>query len=101
MVQCFEAIHGSAPDIAGQNIANPSGLLMGAVNMLAHIGQGPVAELIHNAWLLAIESGIHTADIYNASRSKKKVSTTEFIDAVIDNLGGKTKTTTRCNLLQR
>src|ERR671910_1830589 len=47
----FEAIHGSAPRRAGQNLANPSGLLMGAVMMLVHIGQTDVAERVHNAWL--------------------------------------------------
>jgi isocitrate dehydrogenase len=47
----FEAIHGSAPRRAGQNLANPSGLLLGAVMMLVHIGQPEVAERVHNAWL--------------------------------------------------
>src|SRR5690606_10971564 len=60
----FEAIHGSAPDIAGKGIANPSGLLLGAVMMLVHIGQSDVAEKIHNAWLKTIEDGLHTGDIY-------------------------------------
>ena len=46
----FEAIHGSAPDIAGQGIANPSGLILGAIQMLVYIGQPEVAENIHNAW---------------------------------------------------
>jgi isocitrate dehydrogenase len=54
----FEAIHGSAPRIAGQNIANPSGLLQGAVMMLNHIGQGDVAARVNNAWLKTIEDGI-------------------------------------------
>lgn len=85
----FEAIHGSAPDIAGKNIANPSGLLNGAIMMLNHIGQGATAELIQNAWLRTIEDGIHTADIYKEGTSKKKVGTNEFADAVIDNLGSK------------
>lgn len=83
----FEAIHGSAPDIAGKNIANPSGLLLGAVLMLLHINQADAATRIHNAWLRTIEQGLHTADIYNAATSRKKLSTTEFTDAVIDNLG--------------
>lgn len=82
----FEAIHGSAPDIAGQNIANPSGLLLAACQMLAHMGQTACAETIHNAWLKTIESGHHTADIYS-EKSTKKVSTTEFTQAVISNLG--------------
>lgn len=85
----FEAIHGSAPDIAGKGIANPSALIHGSLMMLNHIGQTPVAEKIYNAWLSTIEQGIHTADIYNENNSKKKVSTREFADAVIANLGTK------------
>ena len=83
----FEAIHGSAPDIAGKNIANPSGLLQGAVMMLNHLGQTKVAEKVQNAWLKTIEDGIHTPDIYTEGLSKKKVSTSEFAEAVIANLG--------------
>ena len=83
----FEAIHGSAPLIAGKNIANPSGLIHGAIQMLVHIGESKVAEQIHNAWSKTIEDGIHTADIYNESTSKVKVGTIEFADAVIENLG--------------
>lgn len=83
----FEAIHGSAPNIAGKNIANPSGLLLAAIQMLAHIGQAEMAQKIHNAWLLTLEQGIHTPDIYNEQTSKKKVGTQEFAKAVIDNLG--------------
>lgn len=85
----FEAIHGSAPDIAGQGIANPSGLLQGGIQMLLHLGENEAAEKIHNAWLKTIEDGIHTADIYDESLSKKKVGTKEFKDAVISNLGQK------------
>ena len=83
----FEAIHGSAPLIAGQNIANPSGLLNGALMMLHHLGQHDVAERIANAWLCTIEKGIHTADIYTEGVSTQKVGTKEFAQAVIDNLG--------------
>lgn len=85
----FEAIHGSAPTIAGQNIANPSGLLQGAILMLNHIGQTAVAELIQNAWLKTIEDGIHTNDIYKKEISKQKVGTKEFAQAVIANLNKK------------
>lgn len=88
----FEAIHGSAPDIAGKDIANPSGLLHGAIMMLLHICQIDIAEKIHNAWLTTIEDGIHTADIYNAHTSKKKVGTQEFADAVIARLGKRPQT---------
>jgi isocitrate dehydrogenase len=83
----FEAIHGSAPDIAGKNIANPSGLLNGAIQMLIHINQPETATLIENAWLKTIEDGIHTADIYSKEHSKQKVGTQEFADAVIARLG--------------
>jgi len=87
--QCamFEAIHGSAPRRANQDVANPSGLLQGAVMMLNHIGQGAVAEKVQNAWLKTIEDGIHTYDIYKEGISKQKVGTNEFAEAVINNLG--------------
>jgi isocitrate dehydrogenase len=87
----FEAIHGTAPDIKGKNIANPSGLLQGAVMMLNHIGQTDIAEKVHNAWLKTIEEGTHTPDIYVEGVSKKKVGTKEFADAVIENLEQKPK----------
>ncbi len=85
----FEAIHGSAPRISGQNKANPSGLLQGAIMMLNHIGQTDVAEKIQNAWLVTIEEGIHTYDIYKEGVSKQKLGTKEFAQAVIANLGRK------------
>ena len=83
----FEAIHGSAPRRAGQDLANPSGLMLGAVQMLVHIGQGDVATDVHNAWLTTIEDGIHTYDIFDEGVSKQKVGTTAFADAVIERLG--------------
>lgn len=83
----FEAIHGSAPDIAGKGIANPSGLIHASVMMLNHIGQNAIAEKIANAWLTTIEQGMHTADIYKEGVSKRKVSTSEFTELVISNLG--------------
>lgn len=83
----FEAIHGSAPRRAGQNLANPSGLLLGAVLMLVHIDQPEVATRVHNAWLRTIEDGIHTYDIYKEGISKQKVGTREFADAIIARLG--------------
>ncbi|MEY3053210.1 MAG: hypothetical protein RLY31_2995, partial [Bacteroidota bacterium] len=83
----FEAIHGSAPDIAGKGIANPSGLLHGAIMMLNHIGQNEVAERIHNAWLKTLEDGIHTADIFREGHRATLVGTRAFAQAVIDRLG--------------
>jgi isocitrate dehydrogenase len=88
--QCamFEAIHGSAPDIAGMDVANPSGLLNGAIMMLVHIQQPEVASLIQNAWLRTLEDGIHTKDI-NSVYTKQLVGTQGFADAVIERLGQK------------
>ncbi|MFN8354952.1 MAG: NADP-dependent isocitrate dehydrogenase [Spirosomataceae bacterium] len=88
----FEAIHGSAPRRAGQNMANPSGLLQGAIMMLNHLGQTEVAEKVQNAWLKTIEDGIHTYDIFKEGVSKQKVGTKEFAEAVISNLGQKPAT---------
>jgi isocitrate dehydrogenase len=85
----FEAIHGSAPRRAGQNLANPSGLLLAAVQMLVHIDLPDLAVLVHNAWLKTLEDGIHTYDIYDEKISKQKVGTQEFADAIIERLGQK------------
>jgi isocitrate dehydrogenase len=86
-IAMFEAIHGSAPRRANQNLANPSGLLLGGVMMLVHIGQPEIAERVHNAWLRTLEEGIHTYDIFQEGVSKQKVGTKEFADAVVANLG--------------
>ncbi len=85
----FEAIHGSAPRRAGQNLANPSGLFLGAIQMLVHIGQADIAELAHNAWLKTIEDGVHTYDIFKEGISKEKVGTKEFAAAVVSRVGQK------------
>jgi len=86
-VAMFEAIHGSAPDISGKDMANPSGLLNAAVSMLAHIGDAATADKVKNAWLTTIEEGYHTADIYKEGQSVKKVGTQEFAEEVINRLG--------------
>ena len=83
----FEAIHGSAPRRAGQNLANPSGLVLASVQMLNHLGQGKVAAKIHNAWLKTIEDGIHTYDIFQEGVSRQKVGTKEFARAVAQRMG--------------
>jgi isocitrate dehydrogenase len=88
----FEAVHGSAPDIAGQNIANPSGLLTAATQMLVHLGCSAHATRVHNAWLRTIEDGVHTPDIYREGNSKEKVGTREFAEAVIARLGAEPQT---------
>ncbi len=85
----FEAIHGSAPRRAGQNLANPSGLLLGAVMMLNHIGQSDIATKVHNAWLKTMEDGVHTYDIFKEGISKEKVGTKEFAQAVVERVGQK------------
>jgi isocitrate dehydrogenase len=90
-VSMFEAVHGSAPDIAGKGVANPSGLLGAATQMLVHIGEAQVAETIHNAWLATLESGIHTADFYREGLSQREVGTQAFSQAVMDRLGERPK----------
>ena len=91
-VAMFEAIHGSAPRRAGQNLANPSGLFLGSILMLVHINQPDVAENAHNAWLKTIEDGVHTYDMYKEGISKEKVGTKEFAEAVVARLGQKPET---------
>ncbi len=99
-VAMFEAIHGSAPDIAGTGTANPSGLLHGAIMMLVHIGQSDVAEKVHNAWLRTIEDGIHTADIFKDGLSRQMAGTDAFADAVIERIGQYPETLNRVEYAQ-
>ncbi len=100
-VAMFEAIHGSAPQIAGQNIANPSGLLLSGVLMLLHIGQAEVAARVQNAWLRTLEEGLHTGDIYKEGLSRQKLGTQEFAAAVIARLGQVPQTMPAANYRQR
>jgi len=87
-VSMFEAIHGSAPDIAGQGIANPSGLLLAGVMMLRHLGQADAAARIHNAWLTTVEDGVRTGDMRpDQDDAAEPVGTEAFADAVIARLG--------------
>lgn len=86
-VAMFEAVHGSAPSIAGQDVANPSGLLNAAVMMLVHLNLTDEANLIENAWKKTLELGFHTQDIYNEHSSNKLVGTKEFAYSIIANLG--------------
>ena len=83
----FEAIHGSAPTIAGQNKANPTGFIQAAIMMLVHIGQIEAANNIRNALFKTIEDGVHTYDIYSEKTSSKQVGTKEFTDEIISRLG--------------
>lgn len=99
-IAMFEAIHGSAPDISGQGIANPSGLMNAAVMMLAHIGQREVADNVKNAMLVTLEQGYHTTDIYREGVSKQLMSTQEFADSIIKNLGSLPEHLTPSNLAE-
>lgn len=101
--QCamFEAIHGSAPDIAGLEIANPSGLLLAAVQMLVHIGQPTVAGAIHNAWLCTIEDGVHTTDLHSDISTCAAVGTHAFAQAVIERLGREPEAFSPVSYLQK
>lgn len=87
-VALYEAIHGSAPDIAGKGIANPSGLLNGAIMMLRDLGMEQ-ATLIENAWLKTLEDGIHTGDIKVTVPNAQRVGTQAFAEAVVARLGQK------------
>ncbi len=82
----YEAIHGSAPDIAGKGIANPSGLLSGALMMLRDFGMEQAA-LIENAWLKTLEDGIHTGDVKMTATNTQRVGTKAFAEAVVARLG--------------
>ncbi|MCF1716272.1 NADP-dependent isocitrate dehydrogenase [Flavihumibacter sp. RY-1] len=81
----FEAVHGTAPDIAGKNIANPTALLLSGIAMLRHLGLMESAAVIENALLYTLESGVHTGDF--GDKTKPSVNTTEFADAIIGNIG--------------
>jgi isocitrate dehydrogenase len=86
-ISMFEAIHGSAPDIAGRDIANPSAMLNAACMMLGHLDLASHAGRIQNAWLATLEDGVHTGDIFREGVSRERVGTRAFADAVIARLG--------------
>lgn len=81
----FEAVHGTAPDIAGKNIANPTALLLSGIAMLQHLGLMENAAVIENALLYTLESGTHTGDFGN--KNIPSVNTTDFAQAIISNFG--------------
>jgi isocitrate dehydrogenase len=87
-VSIFEAVHGSAPDIAGKNRANPTALILSAAMMLRHIGEGKAANDVEQAVLVTLESGIRTSDMIGV---QNPASTTEFTSAVISSLGKRSK----------
>ncbi|MER3499589.1 MAG: NADP-dependent isocitrate dehydrogenase [Chitinophagaceae bacterium] len=88
-ISIFEAVHGTAPDIAGKNIANPTALLLSGLSMLRHVGLTENAAVIENALLYTLESGVHTGDF--GDKSIPAVNTTQFAEAIISNFGKKPK----------
>lgn len=87
-VSIFEAVHGSAPDIAGKNKANPTALILSSAMMLRHIGEGKAANDVEQAVLVTLESGMRTSDMIGV---QNPATTTEFTEAVISNLGKRSK----------
>ena len=83
-ISIFEAVHGTAPDIAGQDKANPTSLLLSGLIMLRHVGMLKQAATIANALLYTLESGVHTGDV---KAEGEPVGTQAFARAVADNLG--------------
>jgi len=86
-ISIFEAVHGTAPDIAGKNIANPTALLLSGFAMLRHVGLTENAAIMENALLYTLENGVHTGDF--GDKSKPAVNTTQFAEAIINNFGKK------------
>ncbi len=89
-ISIFEAVHGTAPDIAGRGIANPTALLLSGLMMLRHLGLLRQAANIENALLSALESGVHTGDFGNPATPA--VGTRDFTAAIMDRLGRKPTT---------
>ncbi|MBD0331555.1 MAG: isocitrate dehydrogenase [Chitinophagaceae bacterium] len=92
-ISIFEAVHGTAPDIAGKNIANPTALLLSGLAMLRHLGLTENATIIENALLYTLEQGVRTGDF--GDRSKPALNTTQFAEAIISNFGNKSKVNER------
>jgi len=92
-ISIFEAVHGTAPDIAGKNIANPTALLLSGLAMLRHVGLTENAAVIENALLYTLESGVHTGDF--GDKTKPSVNTTQFAEAIISNFGKQPKANAR------
>ncbi len=84
-ISIFEAVHGTAPDIAGKNIANPTALLLSGIGMLRHLGLMEKSAMIENALLYTLESGLHTGDF--GDKSIPSLNTTNFAQAIINNFG--------------
>ncbi|MEE4305078.1 MAG: NADP-dependent isocitrate dehydrogenase [Wenzhouxiangella sp.] len=90
----FEAVHGSAPDIAGQDIANPSGMLLAACEMLRYLDDEATADRIERAWMRTLEEGAHTADIFRPGPSRERLGTRSFAERVCRNLDAEAQTLT-------
>jgi isocitrate dehydrogenase len=86
-IAIFEAVHGSAPRYAGQNIANPTAVLLSATMMLRHIDEFALAQKIEDALIVTFEQGTYTQDV----KPEGSVSTSAFADRVIENLGHRSK----------
>lgn len=84
-ISIFEAVHGTAPDIAGKGIANPTALLLSGLSLLRHVGLTENAAVIENALLYTLEQGTHTGDF--GDKSKPSLNTTQFADAIVANFG--------------
>ncbi|MFA6045112.1 MAG: isocitrate/isopropylmalate family dehydrogenase, partial [Phycisphaerales bacterium] len=89
-IAIFEAVHGTAPDIAGRGIANPTSLILSGLMMLRHVCLTKQAAIIENALLATLESGIHTGDF--GDKTKPAANTTQFTQAIIERLGSGPKT---------
>jgi isocitrate dehydrogenase len=84
-ISIFEAVHGTAPDIAGKGIANPTALLLSGLALLRHAGLMENAATIENALLYTLEQGVRTGDF--GDKSKPALNTRQFADAIISNFG--------------
>jgi len=88
----FETVHGPAIDIANKGTANPSALLLSAIQMLNYLNLSDYAKSIYRAFLSTIEQGLHTEDIFNENISKKRLNSENFAEEIIKNLSNKPKT---------
>jgi len=87
-VAVFEAVHGSAPTIAGKDVANPTALILSAVMMLRHLGKFDIADTVEQAVYVTLEAGkTLTIDLHSDADAS---STTAYTDAIIGNLGKST-----------
>jgi isocitrate dehydrogenase len=89
-ISIFEAVHGTAPDIAGRGIANPTSLILSGLMMLRHLGMVRHAALIENALLATLEAGVRTGDF--GDKRTPPVGTKAFVQAIVDRLGEKPRT---------